>query len=149
MDVAMLEQVETVFDDMSDMMKKLKKASYEKNMKGFRERNDHFFQEMAEHVEGVQEKETGAREVAVAFVDAAQKRFTKKGKIGSRTQADMNFFMIYYVFPAILLQGGDNDDLIAQSIRDEWGVRFKDSKIQYADYDHIYAAFHEKILGIF
>ena len=39
----MLENVESIFDGMSDMMKKLKKASYEKNMKGFRDKNGHFF----------------------------------------------------------------------------------------------------------
>ena len=39
--------------------------------------------------------------------------------------------------------------LIADQIRDEWGNRFKDSKIQYTDYDSLYGAFREKIFGIF
>ena len=34
----MLEHVENLFDGMTDMMKKLKKASYEKNMTAFREK---------------------------------------------------------------------------------------------------------------
>ena len=61
----------------------------------------------------------------------------------------MNFFMIYYVFPAILLEESEVNDLIAGSIRNAWEAKFKDSKIQYADYDKIYHAFREKIFGIF
>lgn len=148
----MLEQVETMFDGMLDMMKKLKKASYEKHMKAFRERNGHFFTEMIQYVEekeGMPEKEAAAREVADVFADAVQKNFSVKGKIRPRTQIDLNFFMIYYVFPALLLTEGENQELIADSIRDKWGEKFKDSKIQYADYDKIYGAFREKIFGIF
>ena len=42
----MLKNLETMFDNMSDMMKKLKKKSYEINMEQFLEKNGHFFQEM-------------------------------------------------------------------------------------------------------
>lgn len=145
----MLENVESIFDGMSDMMKKLKKASYEKNMKGFREKNGHFFEEMASYVEGAQDKEAAAKEVAHVFTDAVKEEFSVKGKIKSRTQADLNFFMIYYVFPAILMTQSEEKDLIAGNIRDEWAVKFRDSKIQYADYDRIYGAFREKIFGLF
>lgn len=145
----MLEQVETIFDDMIGMMKKLKKASYESHMQTFREKNGHFFVEMIQYVEGKEDKEGAAREAADVFTDAVRKKFSVKGKINGRTQADMNFFMIYYVFPALLLEEGENKVLIADSIRDAWGEKFKDSKIQYADYDKIYGAFREKIFGIF
>lgn len=39
----MLKNLETMFDNMSDMMKKLKKKSYEINMEQFLEKNGHFF----------------------------------------------------------------------------------------------------------
>ncbi|MDE7021290.1 MAG: hypothetical protein K2P23_10415, partial [Lachnospiraceae bacterium] len=81
--------------------------------------------------------------------DAVKESFSVSGKIKSRTQLDMIFFMIYYVFPAVLLEESEVSDLIAGSIRDAWGVKFKDSNIQYADYDKIYGAFREKIFGIF
>ncbi len=145
----MLDQVETMFDGMLDMMKKLKKASYKKNMEGFRSRNGHFFQEMRQYTEGKDQKEDAAKEIAVIFTEAVKNRFSVKGKIKSRMQADLNFFMIYYVFPAILLEGGENAELIAKSIRDRWAAQFKDSEIQYADYDRLYGAFREKIFGIF
>ena len=46
----MLERMETMFDGMSDMMKRLKKASYEKNMRSFRAQNEHYFLEMTDLV---------------------------------------------------------------------------------------------------
>lgn len=145
----MLNQVETMFDNMVIMMKKLKKATYEKNMNAFRESHGHFFEEMVRYAEGSQNQEAAAKEVAVVFTDAVKKRFSVKGKIRPRTQADLNFFMIYYVFPAVLLTESETKNLIAESIRDEWAAKFEDSNIRYADYDKIYSGFREKILGIF
>lgn len=144
----MLNQVETMFDNMLSMMKKLKKASYEKNMNAFRESYGHFFEEMIQYVEKNQDREAAAKEIAVVFTDAVEKRFSVKGKIRPRTQADLNFFMIYYVFPAVLLTESETNDLIAGSIRDEWAAKFKDSNIRYTDYDKIYSGFREKIFGI-
>ena len=74
---------------------------------------------------------------------------TKKGKIDSRTQVDLNFFMIYYVFPTILGTEHEYAKLIADSICSAWGKRFKESQIQYTDYDTLYGSFREKIFGIF
>lgn len=42
----MLETAEKLFDNMSDMMKKLKKASYEKRMEEFRKENGSFFRKL-------------------------------------------------------------------------------------------------------
>lgn len=145
----MLDQVETIFDGMVDMMKKLKKSSYEKNMAAFRARNGHFFQEMIQYVEETEGKDNAAKEIADIFVSAVEERFSVKGKMKSRTQADLNFFMIYYVFPAILLVESGYSDLVAANIRDMWRNRFKNSNIDYADYDRIYSTFREKIFGIF
>ena len=64
-------------------------------------------------------------------------------------QTDLNFFMIYYVFPAILLTEHDDAKLIADYLCSRWGEKFKNSKIQYTDYDSLYVSFREKIFGIF
>lgn len=69
----MLNQVETMFDNMLDMMKKLKKATYEKHMKDFLDKNGHFFTEMAQHVEAAEDKDAAAKEVAVVFTEAVNK----------------------------------------------------------------------------
>ncbi|NBH83133.1 hypothetical protein D7X88_10360 [bacterium C-53] len=145
----MLNHVETIFDGMVDMMKKLKKPSYKKNMESFREKNDHFFQEMAQYVVERENREEAVREVAEVFTSAVEENFSVRGRIRPRTQADLNFFMIYYVFPAILLTESEAADLIASGIRDTWRKKFKDSNIDYTDYDRLYNTFRDKILGIF
>ncbi len=145
----MLQGIEGIFQDMQIMMKKLKKATYEKNMNAFLEENRHYFDEMALYVAAAKDKEKAAGEIAKDFADKVEQKNTVKGRINGRLQADMNFFMIYYVFPAVLMADEVNGKLTADAICREWGVRFKDSKIGYADYDTIYGGFREKIFGIF
>ena len=147
----MLNQIETIFDDMKPMMKKLKKKNYRENMDGFLNRHGHYFHEMTALTAEAEDKEKTAAEIAAVFVDGVERKFIspKKGRIDGVVQLDLNFFMIYYVFPAILMTGHEDAVLIADRLRDEWGSRFKDSKIQYTDYDTLYGAFREKIFGIF
>lgn len=147
----MLDHIEIIFDDMKPMMKKLKKKNYKENMDGFLNRHGHYFQEMMALTAEAENKEKVAGEIASVFVDSVEKKFAspKKGRIDGVVQLDLNFFMIYYVFPAILLTGSEEAPLIADRVRDEWSGRFKDSDIQYSDYDAIYSAFREKIFGIF
>ena len=146
----MLDHVERVFENMKPMMKKLKKASYKENMEMFVREHGHYFREMTQITESAEDKENAAAEIARVFAEGAEKKFAspRNGKIGGALQMDMNFFMIYYVFPAILLTEHEDARLIADRIRDAWSGRFKDSDIQYSDYDTIYAAFREKIFGI-
>ena len=98
------------------MMKKLKKASYKVNMEAFIENHGHYFREMTEYTENASDKETAAKELAVDFTDKVYDAYVspKKGKIDSAVQTDLNFFMIYYVFPAILLTEHDDAKLIAE-----------------------------------
>lgn len=147
----MLDHVEILFEDMQPMMKKLKKKTYKANMEEFLSRHGDYFQEMTELTANADDKEAAAEEIACAFVDGVEKQFTspKKGRIETVVQLDLNFFMIYYIFPAILKTEHEDARLIADHIRNEWSRRFKDSDIQYTDYDSIYAAFREKIFGIF
>lgn len=147
----MLDHVEIIFENMKPMMKKLKKKTYKANMDQFLAQYGHYFQEMVMLAEGADDKESKADEIARTFAERVEKKFisSKKGRIEDVVQLDLNFFMIYYVFPAILLTQHADSVMIADHIRDEWGRRFKDSKIQYTDYDSLYSAFREKIFGIF
>ena len=147
----MLDHVEIIFENMKPMMKELKKASYEANMKKFLEEHGHYFKEMTDLTENADDKEKTADELARVFADRVEKAYSspKKGRIDGVVQLDLNFFMIYYIFPAILLTEHKDAVLIADHLRDEWGGRFKDSRIQYTDYDTLYKAFREKIFGIF
>ena len=145
----MLNHIENLFDNMTTMMKKLKKQTYKDNMNMFREKNDPLLKEMADYMEREEDKDDAAKRIAEVFIDAVQDKYSKHGKVKGRTQADLNFFMIYYVFPSILLTSSQHGDLIAQSICRRWGSKFKNSNIGYANYDKIYDSFRSKIFGIF
>lgn len=145
----MLNNIETIFDNMTGMMKKLKKASYRKNMEAFQEKNGHFFREMVQYTEQSTDKKAAAEKIAEYFTDMVWDSFSKNGKIRPVTQVDLNLFVIYYVFPSILMTGSNDATLIADHIRDAWSVKFKNSNIQYTDYDKIYNSFSEKIFGMF
>lgn len=146
----MLDHVEIVFENMKPMMKKLKKKNYAANMEEFLNRYGHYFREMTSLTENAEDKEAAADEIARTFADGVEKKFIspRKGRIEDVVQLDLNFFMIYYIFPAILKTEHEDAKLIADHLRDEWSRRFRDSDIQYTDYDSIYDAFREKIFGI-
>lgn len=146
----MLQGIEKMFDDKKEMLKHLKKKSYEENTKSFLVKHGHFFTEMAEYTAQAADKDTAAEEIGQCIVDAVKPHFVnKRGKIDSRTQADLNFFMIYYVFPSILKASEEDGRIIADGVRNVWSRSFKDGEIRYTDYDTLYNSFHEKIFGIF
>ena len=147
----MLDHVEKIFADMKPMMKKLKKASYKVNMEAFIENHGHYFREMTEYTENASDKETAAKELAVDFTDKVYDAYVspKKGKIDSAVQTDLNFFMIYYVFPAILECRNSYYKPLVKAIEKTWSKTFKSSKIKAATFETINSGFHKKILGLF
>lgn len=172
--ISMLEQAGTMFDDMVGMLNRIKKKVYGERMALFREKNAKLLNEMVEFVEQaekrdgiedqqqaekrdevedqqqVKSRDEAAAQAAQAFADAVEARFAKRGKIGGRTQMDINLFMIYYVFPAILLTESACAVPLADAIRDEWRGRFRDSaQIDYTSYEELSKTFQDKILGIF
>ena len=144
----MLQQVEVIFENMAPMLKGLKKKSYEVNMKAFREKNNEFFFGLMDQLK-IGNKEAIAKHLSNSFVAAVKQIFEKNGKIKGSLQMDLNFFMIYYVFPSILLTHSDNAKLMADTLCETWGNSFKDGKIGYTDYDTLYESFKEKIFGLF
>ncbi len=144
----MLNQVETMFDDMEKMIKKLKKKQYEENMENFMTAYEAYFLEMETYM-SENDPQTAAKEISQLFVDAVKERYEVKGKIKGYVQADLNLFMIYYVFPTILKRDHEHAKLLADTLCETWGSSFKDSKIGYTDYDSLYKSFREKIFGIF
>jgi len=99
----MLQGIEIIFEDRDKMMAHLKKKTYKEYTENFIQNHGHYFEEMTTYVEGAKDKEAAAKEIGECLASAVKKTFVnKKGKIGARTQSDLNFFMIYYVFPTIL-----------------------------------------------
>lgn len=144
----MLYQIETMFDDMEKKTRKLKKQKYEEIMETFMADNEAYFLEMETYL-AKENPEAAAKEISKTIVDAVKSRYEVKGKIKGTVQTDLNFFMIYYVFPAILKSGHEQAKLLADTLCETWGNSFKDSKIGYTDYDTLYNSFREKIFGIF
>lgn len=146
----MLDNIASIFDNKKELMHHLKKKSYERNMKEFRNANNKYFFEMTDYVGAAEDKEAAAKEIAKIFVDETEKKFAKglRKKIPGYVQSDLNFFMIYFVFPAILMTLHDDSKLIADEICNAWKARFKDGQIGYTDYETLLGAFKEKIFGI-
>lgn len=160
----MLEQAGSMFDDMEGMLNRIKKKVYKERMDYFCRKNEQLLSEMtgyAERAENqnqvenedqdqVEKLDEAAAQVAKAFADAVEARFAKRGKISGRSQMDINLFMIYFVFPAILLTKSDCAVSLADAIRDEWRGRFRDSaQLDYTTYEEISETFKEKFLGLF
>lgn len=139
-----------MFDNMEAMMYRLKKKAYKERMGQFREKNEEILSEMTEFVEQAEDKDEAAAQVAKALADAVEKRFAKRGKISGRSQMDINLFMIYFVFPAILLTQSEYAGKLADAVRDEWRGRFRNSEqLGYTTYEEISGTFQEKFLGLF
>lgn len=147
----MLNNISSMFDNMKEMLKHLKKKTFEENTKKFWRANMNYFFEMTDYVAAAEDKDTAAMEIGKILADAVEEKIATgpKKKITSAMQADINFFMIYYVFPSLLRTQHDDCRLIADSICAEWKTRFKNSEIGYTDYDSLYNSFKEKIFGIF
>lgn len=144
-----LEHIELIFTDLELMLKKLKKASYEANMERFRNEQGHFIDGMIKTVKDAPDTEAAAGSVGNDFAEGIFTAFAKNGKINGRKQADMNFFMIYYVFPAILLTKEECATALCDGIKNAWNAKFRDTNINYTDYDSLYNSFRNKIFGIF
>ena len=106
-----------MFDDMEAMLYRIKKKVYKERMAIFCEKNADTLREMTGFVEQAENKEEAAAQMATAFGDMVQDRFGKRGKISGRSQMDINVFMIYYVFPSILLTNSECARILADAIR--------------------------------
>ncbi|MBR1847933.1 MAG: hypothetical protein IJ791_01665 [Lachnospiraceae bacterium] len=145
----MLEHVEVLFEDKAAMMRKLKRASYEENMKKFRETYKAYLEEMLEAVSTAESAEDAAKTVGAVFADRIFDAFAVKGKVKGAEHADLNLFMIYYVFPAILLTEDPNAHMLCDGLKTAWNGRFQNTNIGYTDYETLSNSFRNKIFGIF
>ncbi|MDO4557316.1 MAG: hypothetical protein Q4B70_19555 [Lachnospiraceae bacterium] len=116
----------------------------------FEQKYGHYMQEMTSYVEAAGDKEKASEEIGEIVTKEVQMTFARKnGKLQSGVQGDMNLFMIYYVFPAILKTEHADAKQVCDGICKKWAEVFKGNNISYTDYDKIYASFREKIFGIF
>ena len=96
----MLNGIETIFDNTTQMLRHLKKKSFEKNTQDFIDSYGHYFREMTEYVDSISDKERAAEEIADTLINRVEKKFAfEKGKNYSENTGGFEFFMIYYCFP--------------------------------------------------
>lgn len=139
-----------MYENMNAMMKKLKKPTYEKNYQEFRERNGQVIRQIVSFVEQSDDKEAAGHAVGRQLVQDVRAEFASpRGKMNSGIQADLNLFTIFYIFPAILMEGDEDVRLIAECICGEWAKEFKGNNISFTDYDTLYESFRNKIFGLF
>jgi len=145
----MLENIADIFANHNSMMGgRLKKPQYKQNMYNFRVEYGEDFQELIEYVSAAEDKKAAACEVGTSFSEKVFDLYAKKGKVKGTIKADLSLFMIYYVFPAILLTNDECATVLCDELKDAWNLKFNE-KIGYTDYDTIYDGFKDKIFGLF
>ena len=127
----MIEGIECIFADMKQMLRKLKKKNYESQMAEFRKIHGHYFEEMNALAVGSDDTKAAVEEIADTFVNSIFAAYSKNGKMRGTTEVDLSMFMIYYVFPAVLLLETDESIIIADAIKAAWAVRFNNPNFDY------------------
>lgn len=137
-----------LFDKKDIYLRKLNKVTYEANMRTFEnEYGPAMDALMAVGSEG--QDAAGAYEsVALDFSRRVYDRYEKKGKIGSILLMDLNFMMVYYVFPYLLKNKDKGGEELAGVLKDKWNGTFG-SSISYTTYEDLYNGFKKKLFGFF
>ena len=130
--------VEKIFEDLSHLSKVHTKKEYEAAMDMFRADRFSLLNDLVE---------SGDYKVySHLFCQDVHEEFKKFGKVRGAQLMNLNYFMIYYIFPSILLEK-ENGAEICDVLRDTWNDFFK-SNINYTDYDSLMSGFQTKIFGI-
>lgn len=145
----MLQGLEVIFSNRTKMLESLKKSSYASYFEEFVDQYGHYFEEMVAYVEMAAEPDKAAIEIGKLIVQAAKSAgVNKKGKIDAKNRSELHMFMIYYVFPTMLKQGGEGRTL-ADGVLKVWRKEMKNRDMSYTDYETLYYGFKEKIFGLF
>ena len=130
--------VDKIFDDVAFLSKVHNKKQYEANTQNFKS-------ERYPELSALVKAEDVATE-AQKLCEDVQAAFKKFGKVRGADQMNLNYFMIYYVFPTILSEEQEGK-AICDTLKDTWNKFFK-SNIDYTDYETLYEGFQTKIFGI-
>jgi len=144
----MLENVHEIFDFGMLQFRRAKKKMYEERIAEFREKNGTVISEMLSYVANAEDKDAAAGEVSEAFCKDVFDANAKRGKLRGSSQQDCCLFMIYYVFPSILLTEDENAAFMCDKLLESWRVWFKNPGMQYGTYDDLHDSFREKIFGL-
>ena len=132
-----------LFDDYEILLTGFNRAKYIKNMQVFKEK----------YKDALTELYRQSKEEYRSFCEAVYKRYSFMGKVGKMKKKDLNLFMIYYIFPSMLLIGEDNAEKEmahtgCDSLLETWNSVF-DTDISYLEYPVIIEGFNDKLFGVF
>ena len=127
-----------MFNDYEVLLTGFNRNKYIKNMEVFKEKYRDDLSTLTDGDEGMYR----------SFAEAVYKRYSFLGKVGKMKKKDLNLFMIYYVFPAMLLNGEKEKatgacDLLLKTWNDVFGT-----DISYLDYATIVEGFNDKLFGV-
>ena len=110
-------ETERMFENKKKMLKRLKKQTYEVYFAQFQTEYAKQLEEITAYAADAADKQAAVTEIGTWFTDGVLKRFASgKKKIPSYEQADLNLFLIYYVFPAFLKTGHPDAEQIVRAI---------------------------------
>ncbi|SDB31381.1 hypothetical protein SAMN02910298_01558 [Pseudobutyrivibrio sp. YE44] len=130
--------VNKIFEDVAYLSKVHTKKEYEAHTINFKEDRYGEFEALV--------KASDVTAECKQFCEDVFAGFKKFGKVRGTDQMNLNYFMIYYVFPTILSEEEKGQE-ICDNLKDVWNERFK-CNINYTDYNSLYDGFQTKIFGI-
>ena len=108
----MLQGIEQIFDNITEMITGLKRTTYQEKFKTFQAEYGYYFEEMSAYMKETENHEAAAEAVGIRLMHAAEKKCgNRRGKLDGRTRSELSLFMVYYIFPSILKQGDDMETL--------------------------------------
>ncbi len=143
-----MKELTEFFEESGIYLKKLKKESYEANMNRFIEVYGPATDELLRSATEGAETSGAPESVAADFSRKVFDKHAKKGKIPSILMMDLNFCMVYYVFPYLLKNKDKGGEACAEVLKDKWNETMG-SNISYTTYEELYAGFKKKIFGMF
>ncbi len=144
----MLEGAGVMFEEMGYMLDRLKKKNYEDRMVLFRKKFRPVVLEMLELIRQAPDAKEAAQDVADQFLEIGCQKCKKWGKLRKSVKVDMGMYMIYFLFPSILLEEDEYGKQLCDAVRDNWRSRSENSVYEYGTYEEIYEGFKERLLGI-
>ena len=134
--------VEKIFEDAGQLSKVNNKKAYEANIEMFKSNRYELLNDL------VDADDSQLQSQAKQLCEDVTSAFKKFGKVRGGDLMNLNYFMIFYVFPAIQQNEEKEKSIrICDILRDTWNQHFK-SNISYADYDTLLEGFQTKIFGV-
>lgn len=144
----MIENTEALFYGSEGIIQVKSKKEYEGAMEFFKNHGAVEMDKILGAIDEATDKDAACAEFAQELVEKVKETFSKRGKIKMGRQMEINLYMVYYIFPYILMAEKDYSQGLCDKLQEVWAKSFKNSDIKYATYDSILGGFQTRILGI-